>query len=313
MGKESIQHMLCSRGLTGITDNHTITAYKRDCKNFAAYCRTNNVKTPEQLEKQKTEILQKYEDSLENAGYKPATIHRYLSAPCKALNVNMKEVEKPHRTADMIARGRDTGFNIQGQREIIQERFKRLISFQKVVGLRRAELAKLWGRDLRTDESGYLCVYVCNGKGGKDQMQRILPPDVVMIKKFFSEVKPDQKVFTAKEMNNKINLHGLRAEQARKAYLYYQKRLESELNYKYACRKELALRYKTMHTADKTTNQRFLKDIMNDTPYVLRGKNREKAIAQGKSVTYNRLAMMMVSVFHLSHWRLDVTSVNYLV
>ena len=305
--------MLCSRVLTGITDNHTITAYKRDCKNFAAYCRTNNVKTPEQLEKQKTEILQKYEDSLENAGYKPATIHRYLSAPCKALNVNMKEVEKPHRTADMIARGRDTGFNIQGQREIIQERFKRLISFQKVVGLRRAELAKLWGRDLRTDESGYLCVYVCNGKGGKDQMQRILPPDVVMIKKFFSEVKPDQKVFTAKEMNNKINLHGLRAEQARKAYLYYQKRLESELNYKYACRKELALRYKTMHTADKTTKQRFLKDIMNDTPYVLRGKNREKAIAQGKSVTYNRLAMMMVSVFHLSHWRLDVTSVNYLV
>lgn len=305
--------MLCSRVLTGITDNHTITAYKRDCKNFAAYCRTNNVKTPEQLEKQKTEILQKYEDSLENAGYKPATIHRYLSAPCKALNVNMKEVEKPHRTADMIARGRDTGFNIQGQREIIQERFKRLISFQKVVGLRRAELAKLWGRDLRTDESGYLCVYVCNGKGGKDQMQRILPPDVVMIKKFFSEVKPDQKVFTAKEMNNKINLHGLRAEQAQRAYCYYKERLEADPDYKYICRKELALRYKAMHTADRITNQKFLADIMNDKPYILRGKNREKAITQGKPVVYNRLAMMMVSVFHLSHWRLDVTSVNYLI
>lgn len=313
MGKESIQHMLCSRVLTGITDNHTITAYKRDCKNFAAYCRTNNVKTPEQLEKQKTEILQKYEDSLENAGYKPATIHRYLSAPCKALNVNMKEVEKPHRTADMIARGRDTDFNIQGQREIIQERFKRLISFQKVVGLRRAELAKLRGRDLRTDESGYLCVYVCNGKGGKDQMQRILPSDVALVKKIFSEVKSDQKVFTSKEMNNKINLHGLRAEQARRAYSYYTEKLEREPNYKYVCRKELALRYKTMHTADRVTNQRFLKDIMNDTPYVLRGKNREKAIAQEKPITYNRLAMMMVSVFHLSHWRLDVTSVNYLV
>lgn len=313
MGKESIQHMLCSRVLTGITDNHTITAYKRDCKNFAAYCRTNNVKTPEQLEKQKTEILQKYEDSLENAGYKPATIHRYLSAPCKALNVNMKEVEKPHRTADMIARGRDTDFNIQGQRKIIQERFKRLISFQKVVGLRRAELAKLRGRDLRTDESGYLCVYVCNGKGGKDQMQRILPSDVALVKKIFSEVKSDQKVFTSKEMNNKINLHGLRAEQARRAYSYYTEKLEREPNYKYVCRKELALRYKTMHTADRVTNQRFLKDIMNDTPYVLRGKNREKAIAQEKPITYNRLAMMMVSVFHLSHWRLDVTSVNYLV
>lgn len=313
MGKESIQHMLCSRALTGITDNHTVTVYKRDCKNFAVYCRLNAVKTPEQLEKRKTEILQKYEDSLENAGYKPATIHRYLSAPCKALGVNMRQIEKPHRTADMIARGRDTGFNIQGQREITQERFKRLISFQKVVGLRRAELAKLRGRDLRTDESGYLCVYVCNGKGGKDQMQRILPSDVALVKKIFSEVKSDQKVFTSKEMNNKINLHGLRAEQARRAYSYYAEKLEREPNYKYVCRKKLALRYKTMHTADRVTNQRFLKDIMNDTPYVLRGKNREKAIAQGKPVTYNRLAMMMVSVFHLSHWRLDVTSVNYLV
>ena len=134
--------------------------YKRDCKNFASYCRANGVKMPEQLEKRKTEILQKYEDSLENAGYKPATIHRYLSAPCKALGVNMRQIEKPHRTADMIARGRDTGFNIQGQREITQDRFKRLVCFQGAVGLRRAELAKLRGRDFRTDESGYLCVYV---------------------------------------------------------------------------------------------------------------------------------------------------------
>ena len=128
-----------------------------------------------------------------------------------------------------------------------------------------------------------------------------------------AEVKPNQKVFTKNKMNNKINLHGLRAEQAREAYSYYAEKLEREPNYKYVCRKELALRYKTMHTAYKTTNQRFLKDIMNDAPYVLRGKNREKAVAQGKPVTYNRLAMMMVSVFHLSHWRLDVTSVNYLV
>ena len=75
----------------------------------------------------------------------------------------------------------------------------------------------------------------------------------------------------------------------------------------------MALRYKTMHTADRVTNQRFLRDITNDAPYVLRGKNREKAVSLGKPVTYNRLAMMMVSVFHLSHWRLDVTSVNYLV
>ena len=68
-------------------------------------------------------------------------------------------------------------------------------------------------------------------------------------KEIFLEVKPDQRVFTKNEMNNKINLHGLRAEHARKAYSYYADRLEREPSYKYVCRKELALRYKTMHTA----------------------------------------------------------------
>lgn len=313
MGKESIQHMLCSRALTGITDNHTITVYKRDCKNFASYCRQNGVKTPEQLSKQKIDMLQKYENSLENAGYKPTTIHRYLAAPCKALYVNMRDIEKPRRTADLISRGRDCEANPQGRREATQDRFSRLVTVQQATGYRRSELAKLRGRDLRVDESGYLCVYVHNGKGGKDQLQRILPFDLEKIKKIFLEVKPDQRVFTKNEMNNKINLHGLRAEHARKAYSYYADRLEREPSYKYVCRKELALRYKTMHTADRVTNQRFLRDITNDAPYVLRGKNREKAVSQGKPVTYNRLAMMMVSVFHLSHWRLDVTSVNYLV
>lgn len=305
--------MLCTRALMGITDTHTITAYKRDCKNFALYCRQNGIRTPSQLTVRKNEILQKYEDSLENAGYRPATIHRYMSAPCKALAVNMGQINKPKRTADMITRGRDAEANAQGKREVTQERFERLISVQKVVGLRRAELAKLRGRDLQTDESGYCCVYVHSGKGGKDQFQRILPSDIETITKIFSEIPPDKKVFTKTEMNNKINLHGLRAEQAQRAYYYYKERLEAEPDYKYICRKELVLRYKAMHTADRATNQRFFKDIMNDKPYILRGKNRTKAIAQGKTITYNRLAMMMVSVFHLSHWRLDVTSVNYLV
>lgn len=52
---------------------------------------------------------------------------------------------------------------------------------------------------------------------------------------------------------------------------------------------------------------------MNEKPYKLRGENRQKAIEQGKETEYNRLALMMVSVFHLSHWRLDVTVTNYLI
>ena len=46
--------------------------------------------------------------------------------------------------------------------------------------------------------------------------------------------------------------------------------------------------------------------------YKLRGKNREKALKDGLAVEYDRLAVFAVSVFHLSHWRLD-TLTNYLL
>ena len=61
------------------------------------------------------------------------------------------------------------------------------------------------------------------------------------------------------------------------------------------------------------SRQRFIADITNEQPYKLRGENRQKAIELGKKTEYNRLALMMVSVLHLSHWRLDVTVTNYLI
>lgn len=123
--------MLCQKALIGITDNHTITVYKRDCKNFASYCRQNGIRTPSQLTVRKNEILQKYEDSLENAGYRPATIHRYMSAPCKALEVNMGQINKPKRTADMITRGRDTEINAQGKKKLHKNVLNVLYQYRK--------------------------------------------------------------------------------------------------------------------------------------------------------------------------------------
>lgn len=52
---------------------------------------------------------------------------------------------------------------------------------------------------------------------------------------------------------------------------------------------------------------------MRDDVYKLRGGNLQKAISEGKPTEYNRLALMAVSVLHLSHWRLDVTVTNYMI
>lgn len=313
MGRyRSIQSTLIEAALKGITDNQTVTAYKKDCKLFAVYCKEQGVKRPDQLEGREKELLQAYEKRLEASGYSASTIHRRLAAPCKATGISMSEIEKPKRTSGKITRSRNKKANRQGKREIENERYSRLVTFQKAVGIRRTELARLIATDLTTDESGYLCVYVAKGKGGKRQLQRILPEDEGTVLEIFRNAEPGQKLFSKEEMQNKIDLHGIRREQAQRAYKYYCDRLKNELGYKYQCRKELAARYKEFHEPG-ASNKRFLHDIMNEEPYKLRGENRQKAIEQSKETEYDRLALMMVSVFHLSHWRLDVTVTNYLI
>lgn len=313
MGRyRSIQSKLIEAALKGITDNQTVTAYKKDCKLFAAFCKEQGVKRPDQLQGKEKELLQRYEKELEASGYSASTIHRRLAAPCKATGISMSEIEKPKRTAGKITRSRNPDANKQGRIEATEERYNRLIRFQNAVGIRRAELSRLTGADFVIDEMGYLCVYVERGKGGKTQLQRILPEDEKVVLEMFQSVNPDQKLFSLEEMNNKIDLHGIRRKHAQKAYKYYADRLENEPGYKYELRKELAARYREFHRPGDS-NKRFLHDIMNEEPYRLRGENRQKAIEQGKKTEYNRLALMMVSVLHLSHWRLDVTVTNYLI
>ena len=85
-------------------------------------------------------------------------------------------------------------------------------------------------------------------------------------------------------------------------------------------RTELLRRWDKGHERMKSSNPKawesqrknFIRD-MDDRPYLLRGENLRKAEALDLPTAYNRLALMCVSVFHLSHWRLDVTAVNYMV
>lgn len=313
MGRyRSIQATLIDAALKGITDNQTVTAYKKDCKLFAAYCKDHGVKRPDQLQGREKELLQAYEKELEAAGYSAATIHRRLAAPCKATNISMSEIEKPKRTSGKITRSRREEANKQGKREAEDEKYNRLVTFQKAVGIRRAELSRLTGADLVIDEMGYLCVYVERGKGGKTQLQRILPEDEGTVLEIFQAADPGQKLFSKEEMQNKIDLHGIRREHAQKAYKYYADRLKNEPGYKYQCRKELMARYDERHRPG-ASRQRFIADITNEQPYKLRGENRRKAIEQDKQTEYNRLALMAASVFHLSHWRGSVAVTNYLI
>lgn len=86
--------------------------------------------------------------------------------------MSMSEITKPIRHFADNTRSR--GMKLSESRLNTQRAYSpRLWDFACCVGIRRAEYAALRGSVLVYDESGYLCVLIRKGKGGKRQLQRI--------------------------------------------------------------------------------------------------------------------------------------------
>ena len=314
--RESLKYALNKRAFQNTKNsknNNTETTYKRSINQFVEWAKKRGYKTADEVTK---ETIQEYEEFLEGhpKSYQPSTIHTFLTPICVATGVSMDEIRKPKRTAGKIVRSRNKGIdenkckNTQGLKEECDPKYARIISFQRAVGIRRAELARLLGVDLshRNDE---WYVIVQRGKGGKQQRQYILP-----------DIEPMENVFSKEELNNKIDFHGLRAENARRCYAYYVKKIEAEPGFAQEMRCKLKNRWLEEHERLRKTNhdswsrqKRVFDREMDDRPYRLRGDNLTKALASGSPTEYNRLALMCVSVMHLAHWRLDVTVTNYIV
>ena len=316
--KDSLKHQLRTAALSNITDNDSKRAYRRAVDAFSVWAKGQGIKD---LSAVSADVIQRYEEYLEGRPeqYTAATIHAKLAPVCKAVGVNMAEIRKPKRTAGRIKRGRSDAK--RGAHEATLPKYARLVMLQKCLGIRRAELSRLTGDCLIRDDRGRMYIKVVGGKGGKSQNQFVLPKDRETVAEIFAGIAPEQRVFTDEEMKNHINLHRLRAEHAKECYQYYVQALEKhpETAHK-ALRASLLRRWENGHAEMKErapeayskARKRFIED-MDDRPYMLRGENRKKAEQLGLPTTYNRLALMAVSVYHLSHWRLDVTSVNYLV
>lgn len=271
------------------------------------------------------DILQEYQVYLSkvyikrNGGHLSAsTVHTYLAYPCTALGVPMGEIKKDKRTADTIKRSRrnNENQNRRGDKQETDARFLRLVNFQRAVGIRRTELKKLTNRDLVNDESGYHCVQVVKGKGNKMQLQRILPQHEGIVAGTMKVGAPGSRVFSEAEMDNDIDLHAMRAAHAVECYGYYYAKIINEPAYKETLRQELLDRYDSSNdNHSKNHRAKYIRQINNDHPYYLRrsGSNYKRAVEAGCPLAYNRLALMAVSVFHLAHWRPDVTVTNYML
>lgn len=314
--EKSLQYELCSSVLPSITNDHTKKAYKNSIKDFARYCKTEGITKPSQLARSKVELLQKYEKHLEKQGYSAATIHTKLAGVCRALDVKMDVIQKPVRECNAITKGREE--KSRAAAELEKEKFSRSVALAKGLGVRRAELKALKTDSLTTDESGYLCVIVESGKGGKRQLQRILPGHEKEVQEILAEPKgKGSRVLAASELGSHINYHAIRREIAREAYKIYCDRMYNDPFYRVKLKAELVNRYKAAHPSEPTHKQalRWYHSNIDAAAglYILRGSSRTKAEKNGRPVVYDRLALLAVSVFHLSHWRLDVTVTNYLI
>lgn len=317
--KNSLQFELFNRASEGLKGNTTRKQYKYACKKFASWCKEQGIK---QIEKVDKDLIQKYSNHLQEDPFKfsAGTIHTYLTPICKACGVNMRYINKPRRKSNTITKGRQEAENPYGKLQETSPEFKRLITLQKSVGIRRNELENLKREDFIKGEYGIYYVHVRKGKGGKETFQMILPKDVPIVKNIFEEVPTGHNVFSKDEMNNKINLHALRREHANDVYQFFENIILTVNGFARSLRERLIKMfergnydlYKANPQKYEAKLKRFIDD-MNDTPYELRGENKKRAIQNGKPVIYNRLALMAVSVLALSHWRLDVTVVNYFV
>ena len=258
--------------------------------------------------------IQDYADFLVVQGRSPSTVHTYLAGICRICGVPLADIQKPIRVVAENTRSRGMKA-VDERKDAGREASPRLYDFAVIVGIRRNEYLHLTPDDLVLDDFGHPCVLVRKGKGGKRQMQRILPDELAAVKAVFDNPADANHLFSKAEMNNKIDLHHLRDLRAQQMYKYYLNRIQTESGYREQLMSEIRHTWEKDDEARKENGYRakHWSDMKVTGNYVLRGKNRKLAQKHGLPMKYDRLALLAVSIFHLSHWRHDVTVANYLL
>ena len=246
--------------------------------------------------------VQDYIDYLISSGKTADTIHNYLYGICFVFELPFEQYRKPIRYAANTTRSRGKKKSDRKPSET-DSKYNALAESNRV---RVSELARLRGCDGTYDESGCFCAHVRKGKGGKNQKQRIAPKDLPTVRPYFDG--SSQYIFAKEEVARarKFDTHHLRHCGAQRDYISYYEALMADPAYRQQLTEEVRRRCEAL-----SGNRWEPKDVQG-TIY-LRSKNRDFAKKHQLPIAYDRLAVMAVSVFSLSHWRTNVTISHYLL
>ena len=256
--------------------------------------------------------VQAYLDDLEARGLSPDSIHTIVFALLRAFRstgLKSENLNYPQRkSAPTKGRTSRDPDDYRPDADPDNPKFARLVTFARAVGIRRAEYAALKGKDIEV-VNGTMYVLVQRGKGGRKQRQRIAKKDAELVKSYFSDIAPDEFVFTKEELRNKINLHKIRREYAQGLYADLVASMAADPNHREELIKEIKDAF-----AQAGEDWRKTSDMLKlDQPYRTRGNIRAELEEKGLPTTFDRVALMYVSVFTLAHWRCDVTVKNYMM
>ncbi len=292
--------------------NHDLTRkqYIRNAKYFIQYCRSeHNCRTLDECR----QYIDEYINSLINKGLSASTIHTYAAAISSTLKIPLNSIQKPRRVIAEFTRGREEIKYPHSSQDVENPTFKRLCSFAEKCGIRRAEYAKLKKSSWTIDPStGKHAIFVERGKHAKQQYQLIRDEDVPWFEKFFAEVPDDGYVFSKTEMNNHINLHKFRADNAKRWYAELEQKLKDDPSYAEVMIQHIKARYACSRDP-RTGNQKYFDPKSVNGFYYLRGSLRQKQIAENKPIKFNKLIVKYISIFFLSHYRQNVCVQNYLL
>lgn len=278
----------------------TKDVYKAECQRFAHHLQVKGCgrnMSPDRL----LGHAKEYVAWMGREGYSSHSIHTTISALAKGLNVKMADIGAVQRKISSKGRGESAGYRGSNNEDICR--------FAAAVGIRRQEYANLRGGDF-WEKDGRAFVIVRKGKGGKYQEQLIRPDKVDEVRDFFRGAGKDEKLFPhAEQQLAHANVHALRRDNAQEMYRRYSSMSREE---RAPLMEIVRERFRANPVKEERQSWHKIERQLTRPVYVRNPELREQLQQNGFKLPLDREALLMVSVLHLSHYRVDVCYTNYL-
>lgn len=246
--------------------------------------------------------IQEYIVYLEVMGRAWATVHTALAALCKVFGKHMwmYKISIPHLLSTKGREVKDSVLKAEQKYAIEAE-------YCRNVGARCEEYINLYGRNIiRVGSLAF--AEIEHGKGGKYQLQLVRPGSEDFVESVHLCVGPDEKIFKHPSVIKRLSTHRYRREGTAEMYLFIANDLKTHPEHRKIYEEMLLKRFRDFGVDPRTKPDMQILDV----PYRPRGALREELEKKYKTTEFDRLALMVISVFWLSHWRTSVVMHSYM-